>query len=71
MTSATISLTPHDFHRAAVYLLGRYGNDAIERAANRTTELQAAGETALHQIWHVLTAVMREVAGTRGLEARG
>jgi len=53
-------LRPTDFYRAAVYLLGRYGEDAWPRASNRAAELRSAGN-GIHAIWDVLAATIQEV----------
>jgi hypothetical protein len=59
-------LTAKDYHRAATYLLSRYGDDALERAANRASELRESGEAGLQRIWDVLFETLREIdkAGT-------
>ena len=54
-------LQPRDYYRAATYLLGRYGDDAVQRASNRATELHAQGEANLHAIWKVLAATLSEI----------
>lgn len=54
-------LTAKDYHRAATYLLSRYGDDALERAANRASELRESGEAGLHRIWDVLFQTLREI----------
>ncbi len=53
-------LTPKDFYRAAVYLVGRYGDDAWPRASNRAAELRSAGDD-ISAIWDVLAATIEEV----------
>ena len=58
-------LTANDFHRAAAYLLVRYGDDAADRAAARASELGVAGETGLQRIWQVLFATVRELEKAR------
>ncbi|HTY68731.1 MAG TPA: hypothetical protein VMH36_18910 [Alphaproteobacteria bacterium] len=54
-------LTAKDFLRAGTYMLKRYGEEAAERAANRASELRAAGETGLCQIWDTLFATVCEL----------
>jgi len=53
-------LRPNDFYRAAVYLLGRYGDDAWPRASSRAAELRSAGDQ-IFAIWDVLAATIQEV----------
>lgn len=55
-------LTAKDYHRAATYLLSRYGDDALERTANRASELRESGEAGLQRIWDVLFETLREIA---------
>ena len=57
-------LTPKDFYRAAVYLVGRYGDDAWPRASNRAAELRSAGDE-ISSIWDVLAATIQEVEKRR------
>ncbi len=54
-------LTPHDYYRAAKYLISTHGTDAGPRAAARAAQLAGDGTPIVYEIWRLLAVTIREI----------